>query len=162
MRDRTSNDLCTPGDLLALVRMVSPIALDPCSNPWSQVGALLAFDEDSDGLAQPWAELTAGKGQAYVNPPYGRGHMEKWAGKIAVEAQRGCEITALVKGDFSTGWWDTLRRYAAGICYLEGRPAFEGGESGSGKFASAMFYFGRSRYLFAHVFEHRGDVRLLG
>lgn len=158
MRERTNNDLGTPEWLLRLVRMLGPIDLDPCSNRWSEVGASRTYDIDKgeDGLVLPW-----GPGLTYVNPPYGHGHMLPWARKTIQEAAGGVEIVTLVKGDFSTRWWDELRRGATAICYFKDRISFLGGEHSSGNFPSSLFYFGRQRYLFAHIFEHKGDIRLL-
>lgn len=158
MRERTNNDLNTPEWILDLVRMLGPIELDPCSNPWSKVDAKRSFDIDrgEDGLALPW-----GQGLVFVNPPYGRGHMDKWASKIKEEGMDGTEIVALVKGDFSTEWWKILRECADAICYLNQRVSYDGGKFGSGNFPSSLFYFGRKKHLFAYIFEHKGDVRLL-
>lgn len=162
MRERTNNDLCTPEEVLALVWQLGPIALDPCSNPWSTVGAQFRLDGEQGrcGLLADWHELAEG-GLVFVNPPYGRGHMRAWAAKIADEAARGCEILALVKGDHSTEWWRTLRKHTRAICYWDGRISFEGGSHGSGNFASSLLYFGPRPYLFCHVFQDAGDVRVM-
>lgn len=162
MRERTLNDLCTPEVVLDRVRQMGPIALDPCSNPWSKVGADIALDgtEGRCGLAADWMKLAAG-GLVFCNPPYGRGCMGPWSEKIATEAQKGVEIIALVKGDWSTHWWRRLREHARAICYWHGRIRFEGGQHGSGNFASALFYFGARPTLFATVFAPVGDVRVI-
>jgi len=162
-RIRTNNDLNTPAWLIVRVEQIEPIALDPCSNPWSKVGALRRLQGSGpgdDGLTADWLQDGMG-GLVFVNPPYGRGHMRQWAQKIANEARAGCEIIALVKGDFSTAWWRTLRGEAAAIGYVRERIAFEGGEHGSGNFASALFYFGPRAHLFAHMFADVADVRVL-
>lgn len=163
-RIRTKNDLGTPGAVLELVRRVGPVGIDPCSNEWSKVGARVAFDGltiETNGLLAPWFALLRPGELAFVNPPYGRSHMRKWADKITHEARLGCEVIALVKGDFSTKWWTALRKEAKAVCYVAGRPAFEGGDHKGGKFASALFYFGTRPHLFAHVFGPLGDVRIL-
>lgn len=161
-RERTTNDLCTPPAVLDAVRRMGPIILDPCSNPWSTVGAAVAWDganETVDGLLRWWSD--AGEGIVFCNPPYGRGCMPRWADKVVAEARRGCEIVMLVKGDFSTDWWDALREEAAAIGYWRGRISFLGGAHGSGNFASALIYLGQRPHLFAHAFGDRADVRVL-
>ena len=163
MRERTLDDLCTPRYVLDLVERVGEIGLDPCSNRWSIVPARvkLDIDEGRDGLSTAWKEILADGELVFCNPPYGRGQMPRWAEKIAAEAADGCEIIALVRGDWSTGWWHTLRESADAVCYWRGRVRFLGGAQGSGTFASALFYFGARPHLFAHVFAPVGDVRVI-
>jgi len=162
-RIQTSDDLCTPAVVLEALKPLGPIALDPCSNPWSIVPALHKLDGSSpelDGLGVSWWEL-AGRGLVYVNPSYGRGFMVPWSEKVVREARAGCEIVALVKGDHSTEWWDHLRSGAAAIAYWHGRIGFLGGASGCGRFPSSLVYFGARPHLFAHALEVYADVRVL-
>lgn len=163
MRERTLDDLCTPRYVLDLVERVGEIGLDPCSNRWSIVPARvkLDIDEGRDGLSTAWKEILADGELVFCNPPYGRGQMPRWAEKIAAEAADGCEIIALVRGDWSTGWWHTLRESADAVCYWRGRLRFDGGSRGAGTFPSAVFYFGLYAYTFAAAFHGAGDVRVL-
>jgi len=162
MRERTKNDLGTPAVVLNALRPLGPIRLDPCSNPWSIVDAEVRLDGSPGrcGLAADWHRL-AGPQLVYVNPPYGTGHMPRWAEKIVLEAGRGCEVVALVKGDHSTQWWQALRRPARAIGYWNGRIAFLGGAFGCGEFASSLVYYGRRARLFARALEDHADVRLM-
>ena len=162
-RERTNNDLNTPEEIVELVRMVAPIALDPCSNPWSKVKARRAYDEEEDGFFRDWVEeiREAGGGLAYVNPPYGPGLLLPWAIKITTEARRGAEIISLVPGSHDTQWFNHKLEHANALCNWRGRISFDGGGHGAGKFASTLFYFGPNPYLFAHIFQHKGDVRVL-
>ncbi|HEY0838856.1 MAG TPA: DNA N-6-adenine-methyltransferase [Vulgatibacter sp.] len=167
-RQRTNNDLCTPAVVLDLVRQLGRIALDPCSNPWSEVGAGMTLDGtmlEEDGLLADWGECVkmGGGGLVFVNPPYGRGELPKWADKIASEARvDDLEIVALVPASTDTRWWDVLRREATAIAYWCGRLKFGGGDHGAGTFGSAAFYFGKRRFLFAHLFDPHADVRVIG
>lgn len=162
MRERTNNDLNTPLVVLERVRKVGPIILDPCSNPWSITNALIVRDgyEKGCGLEADWLALSNG-GLVFVNPPYGHGQMKQWAEKIAHEAKRGCEIIAIVKGDFSTQWWGIVREDATAICYWSKRIKFGGGAHSAGTFASAVFYYGDRPLVFETAFSDVGDVRLI-
>ena len=169
MRERTNNDLTTPEWLLRRLWALGAIMLDPCSNPWSEIGACieLSTDRGQDGLTADWGvlilerkmSLDAG-GYAFVNPPYGRGHMGHWMSKIAQEAAKGVEVVALVPTSTDTSWWRTLRASATARVDLEKRIAFGGGNSGTGTFASTLFYCGARPYWFAHHFADLGEVHL--
>lgn len=159
-RNRSNNDLCTPASVLDRVALFADIALDPCSNPWSQVPAAKKIQAPEEcGLAADW--LQEGGGLVFVNPPYGRGHMDAWAAKIASEAVRGTEILALVKGDFSTTWWQVLREKASAIIYWRKRIPFDGGSHSAGTFPSVLFYFGRAAWKLEPAFNSVADVRIL-
>lgn len=146
------NHATTPAWILDLVRKVGPIRLDPCSNPQSIVGAGVAWEggPDDDGLKRPW-----GEGLAYVNPPYGRGHMLTWARRITDQARKGCEVVALTPCDPSTKWFRELRTYASEAVALDERPVF-GGHSDGAKKPHMIWYFGERRDRFRVAFERAG------
>lgn len=164
---RTNNDLTTPVELVAELHRFGTLALDPCSNPWSDVDALVAVSAHRGecGLAADWVALIASVAHphedpfAFVNPPYGRGHLGKWADKCVYEYTRGAEIIVLPPNDISTGWWRTLRGAARARVDFDRRLKFGGGD-GAGKIRSSLFYFGPRPYLFAHVFAHHGQLTL--
>lgn len=161
-RQRTNDDLCTPPLVTEALKPLGPIALDPCSNPWSPVSAKKKLDGSprSCGLTVNWREL-AGRGLVFVNPPYSRGQMPLWSRKATLEAARGCEIVMLVKGDHSTDWWRVLRADARAIAYWNDRISFLGGDHNSGNFASAIFYFGGRAKVFEWALATHADVRVL-
>ena len=165
-RERTPDDFNTPRWLLDEVRKLGQITLDPCSNPWSTVRALVELDGSpgKDGLTADWRELAGPGGLVFVNPPYGRGCMSRWAPTIALNAAAPIETLALVKADHSTAWWDVLRGSADAVVYLADRVRFEGAKKspkGGARWPSALFYFGARRYVFADIFDALGDVRIL-
>ena len=51
---RTGNDRTTPESVLRVVR---PIDLDPCSNPWSITKARVSFSKHNCLTARPWHQL---------------------------------------------------------------------------------------------------------
>lgn len=162
LRERTSDDLCTPKIVLDAVERVGSIGLDPCSNEWSIVPArkALSIDRGEDGLETPWVSLVARGELVFVNPPYSGG-LDRWARKIMFEVARGCEVVALVRGDWSTRWWRQMLARADAVAYWFGRIRFLGGGYSAGTFASALIYYGPRRMAFRRALEPHADVRLM-
>lgn len=169
---RGKNDLGTPAWFLALVCAMGTIILDPCSNPWSLVPALvhLSAHRGEDGLTADWYAIVTAYADELVgaltfsNPPYGLGDdgrplLPFWAAKIVSEAARGLEIIVLVPLAPDTRWFRTLRDACTAKCEVERRIGFVGGAHGTGQIRSCAFYFGPRRFLFCHVFESIGEVK---
>ena len=155
-RERSNNDLCTPAPIIdRVVKWLGPIDLDPCSNEWSLVGAAHTYsiDRGEDGLSLPWF------GRVWENPPYGRGHLIQWAKCAAVWAMSpGIEILSLVPSTTETEAFSIRCSYADARVDLGSRLQFGGGDHGSGKFGSTIFYSGQRPYLFAHAFADCGEI----
>lgn len=68
-------------------------SLDPCSNETSIVPARAAWriERGEDGLARDWF---SDHGPVFCNPPYE--HLQRWAAKMAREAERRVEIIGLI------------------------------------------------------------------
>lgn len=166
-------DWCTPGKYVDAVRRLfgGAIALDPCSNRWSIVGADTEYTlPDHDGLRESWDFPTV-----YVNPPYGadreRGtSIRHWLGRCAAaHEQYGAEVAALVPVATNTGHW---KKYvwsrAAAICFLyDTRLRFleQGQDTGKGApMSCAMVYWHDDIDRFVEVFREFGavvDIRTL-
>lgn len=161
-RDRDDDDLCTPAWLWAVIDSVSPIVLDPCSNPWAQQAPImLERDHKPNGLEADWSALIGGRrGQVYANSPYGRGHLIAWAHKCATEATCGVEITQLTPVAPTTKWWKIARHTCDAMAYLDRRVAFEGGTEKTGLIDSAVFYWGPHAGRFRDTFAPLADVRV--
>lgn len=148
----------TPPEILDRVRAMSPIALDPCSNATSLVGAKLEFrlDQGDDGLALPWYV----RGLVFVNPPYSRGNLLKWAEKIHEQAQGHAEIIALVPAKIETRYWKAHFWHADLICFPSRRIRHyvDGAPRGSGRFPSALCYFGHRPEAFRKAFSEFGVI----
>lgn len=158
---RDNDSLGTPDSVLDLVRSMSVIALDPCSNPWSRVGAIheCSLHDRCDGLIDPWS-LAKDEGCAFVNPPYSD---PMWWARMGVQAARdGMEVFLLLKHDPSTRYSALLREHAQARCDFHKRIEFVGGKHRTGAMASTLWYLGHRRYLFAHTFEGVGEVRVYG
>jgi len=156
---RDNDSLCTPEWVLDLVRRVGRIDLDPCSNEHSTVGARTewALHRGDDGLAGRWAPFAEG-GLIFVNCPYS--HPTPWVMRAIEAASDGAEVLMLLKHDPSTKWSARLRGSMDARCDFHRRISFEGGAHKSGMMASTMVYMGPNPFLFAHVFEGVGEVRV--
>lgn len=157
--ERTKQDHNTPESVLEVVRRLDVIGLDPCSNPWSTVGAdaFVAAHDGGDGLAVPWHIF----GLTFVNPPYARGQIIRWVRKAEQEAAEGAEILMLVPCSPETQWSRTAEDSCDAHGDWEARIAFIGAGGPGAKQPSRLFYWGPRRFLFAHVFEaHLAAVRV--
>lgn len=141
------------------------IALDPCSNQYSIVGAETEFMlPQNDGLREEWNYPTI-----YMNPPYGadreRGTtIKNWLVKCAVTHQKyGSEILALIPVATNTGHWkQSIFGKAKAICFLyDTRLKFleNGNDGGKGApMACAMIYWGKDYDKFYNIFIDYGAV----
>ena len=150
----------TPPGILASVRKVNFIALDPCSNATSLVQADREFrlERGEDGLVNGW-DTPNHNGLVFVNPPYSRGNYFKWCKKIVSEANCGCEIIALVPANIETKAWGYLW-LADAVCFPSKRIRFlvDGKPKGTPKQGSGIVYFGKNQERFGEVFLEHGKV----
>ncbi len=163
----TKKDWGTPQKYVDAVKEVfgGIIHLDPCSNLYSIVGAVVEYMLPThDGLSQFWNFPTI-----YVNPPYGndgkRGtKIIDWLSKCE-EAHRvfQSEVIALIPVATNTGHWKKyIYGKATGICFLyDTRLRFlvDGKDEGKGApMSCAMIYWGKNYPLFFDVFIQYGAV----
>ncbi len=148
----------TPPEILDRVRKIGAVGLDPCCNAGSLVGALQEYrlDRGEDGLVLPW--LT--RGIVFVNCPYSRGNLAKWGAKIKAEALAHAEIVALVPAKVETKAWHSVFWKADLICFPSHRIRHyvNGAPGGSGRFASAVCYFGHQPEAFREAFSDLGII----
>ena len=166
-------DWCTPKKYVDAIRNLfgGAIALDPCSNQWSIVGADTEYVLPAhDGLLESWDFPTV-----YVNPPYGadreRGtSIRHWLARCTdAHEQHGAEVVALVPVATNTGHWKKyVWNRAAAICFLyDTRLRFlvQGQDTGKGApMSCAMVYWHDDIERFTEVFCEFGavvDIRTL-
>ncbi len=162
-----TKDWCTPPDIVDSVRKVfgGDIALDPCSNRYSTVGARVEFMlPERDGLAEDWTPHET----IYVNPPYGsdkkRGtRIIHWFAKISEAAEAGSEVIALVPVATNTRHWkDHVYPVASAVCFLyvpRLRFFIHGTEDPKGApMSCAVIYYGPKVTEFADEFRKYGAV----
>lgn len=162
-----SQHWCTPPKYVDAIRKFfdGTIALDPCSNPHSIVGATLEYSlPEIDGLAASWNHPTV-----FVNPPYGRDcergtTIRDWLRKCArSHSQHGVEVLALVPVATNTRHW---KQYVFGaataVAFLyDTRLRFlvNGKDGGKGApMSCAMVYWGWQYERFEEAFIRFGAV----
>lgn len=158
----------TPRVVLDALEPLGPIALDPCSNGTSIVGARVAWTLADDGLASSWAACiarTKPRGFVYVNPPFNE--LDVWIARCAQEASAGCEVVALVPNRPDTAWMAGALESGATRGDWRGRVRFIGATN-SAPFPIALLYWGPRVELFraalrarvsAFAVDHRADPR---
>jgi len=159
-----SHHWCTPPKYVEVVtNFLGEIALDPCSNEYSTVEAIVEYRlPKQDGLSESWNFPSI-----YVNPPYGidknRGtSIQNWIQKCSdANEEFGSEVLALIPVAVNTRHW---KRYifpkATGICFLaDTRLKFVNGVNDKGApMACAMIYWGSDFEKFYEYFSEYGAV----
>lgn len=162
-----SQTWCTPPNYVDAVREMlgGTIALDPCSNAYSIVGAGVEYSlPKTDGLREHWNYATI-----YVNPPYGadreRGtSIRDWLRRCAqAHREHGSEVLALVPVATNTKHWkDNVWGVADAVAFLyDTRLKFlvDGQDGGKGApMSCAMVYWGTRVPAFFEIFNRFGAV----
>lgn len=163
----TNQNWCTPRVYVEAARdaLGGRIALDPCSNPMSLVGAEVAYElPRQDGLTSSWDFESI-----FVNPPYGsdkeRGTTIKhWLARcLDANREYGAQVIALVPVATNTSHWkEFVWGQATAICFLyDTRLKFivDGDERGKGApMSCCMVYWGQDFARFDEVFSQFGAV----
>jgi hypothetical protein len=140
---KTGDHWTTPIEVIdAIVKFNGgPIALDPCSNPNSIVGALTEWygpPHGKDGLVLPW---TVG-GLVYWNPPYS--DKPSWARRATEQfIYAKVESIGLIPADTDTDWFFRYCWTAPRRSFWKGRLKFGGDTSYGARFPSVLVYHGR-------------------
>lgn len=132
MRDRNKNDHCTPVWILDALRdAYRPIGLDPCWNQWAKTEPQWRMDgsEKGCGLTDSW-DVTLNGGFIFMNPPFARGVIDRWAERWAMYARRGFPLVALTQLETRTAWSKTICDAAQYRIDINGYVRFDGAKSG--------------------------------
>lgn len=169
-----TEDWCTPPEILEAVRDVfeGRIDFDPCSNPYSVVGAQrrvmlpkwadseAARGEDvviGDGLEVPWA------GYVFFNPPYSHVLLGRFMARAARTALGGAgHGIGLVPSKTDIGAWHESVPASAAVCFLKGRVKHllpDGTQADPATFSQSLVLWTPSREL-THRFALRLDGKL--
>ena len=95
------------------------------------------YSPKHDSLKMPWHMAK----KCWMNPPYGRGQVEKWVEKAYKESLEGCLICALLPVSTSSRWWQQYVNGADFIQFLPKRIKFKGA-TGSPSFDNAIVIWG--------------------
>lgn len=150
----------TPPIYLAAARKVlGSIDIDPASCDIAQgnVEAEKFFTIDDDGLSHEW------HGNVWLNPPYSKGMVDKFADKMLQEfhAARVEAAIVLVNNSTDTAWFALLASAASAICFPKGRIKFldaTNQPANSPLQGQAFLYFGDRDAKFVEVFAQFGSV----
>jgi len=153
------NEWYTPPEFIEAARLVmGSIDLDPASSEVANrtVGAERIYTAADDGLALGWA------GRVWMNPPYEKGLIDRFAEKLCDEVKAGVvsEAVVLVNNATDTRWFSTLCEVATMLCFPTGRIRFykPDGERGAPLQGQAVLYIGSQRKAFASTFKRFGIV----
>jgi phage N-6-adenine-methyltransferase len=153
-------DWMTPVEIIKAVRKVlgGRIDLDPASSEQAQkrIRARTFYTAKDNGLTKSW------HGTAFLNPPYSRGHIDRFVRKLVHEYKVGNTTAAilLVNSTTSARWYHAALDACAAICLPRGNLEFErlNGDKGKNPVASTLFYFGDEVAAFREVFGRFGAV----
>ena len=158
-----SDERYTPQEVLDVVREFAPIGLDPCTIASNPTRARACFTREDDGLTRAWAPMFSPLECVFVNPPYSRGLLDFWAGKVLLEcgAAPGLDIIMLTPCDLGTRWATKLCGAASMYAGWRRRISFirpDGSYETGAKQASLFWYFGERASRFARVFRSHANV----
>lgn len=115
------NEWYTPPEYIEAARdVMGGIDLDPasCETAQSNVKAKRFYTADDDGLSKKWT------GNVWLNPPYAKDLIGKFAAKIVAESSRFTQAIVLVNNATDTAWFHDLASVSSAICFLRGRVKF--------------------------------------
>jgi phage N-6-adenine-methyltransferase len=148
-------DWQTPESILALVRQLGPIGLDPATDEENVVKATRILTPDEDALAPETAWHVEPGEVCYLNPPFDG--VAAWVERWTVEAANHprSHFVMLTPARTDTRWWAALAVLSDAVCFTRGRLRFRGAPA-SAPFPTALTYRGPSRADFERVFSTIG------
>jgi len=153
------NEWYTPPEFIEAARLVmGSIDLDPASSEVANrtVGAERIYTAADDGLKLVW------EGRVWMNPPYEKGLIDRFAEKLRAEVAAGNvkEAVVLVNNATDTRWFATLCEVGSMLCFPTGRVRFykPDGERGAPLQGQAVIYIGSQREAFVSAFQRFGMV----
>lgn len=113
-----NNEWYTPPYIIEAARAtMGSIDLDPasCEVANRTTKADRYFTKEQNGLEQKWT------GNVWLNPPYQRGLMDKFADKVIKEYQHYKQAIVLVNNCTETKWAQKLLEHCDAVCFPKGR-----------------------------------------
>jgi hypothetical protein len=159
MPNANGNEWYTPDRYIALVRAaLGTIDCDPASNDIAQqtVRAIRYYTAADDGLSKEWT------GNVFMNPPFQRELIIRFANKLLAELTAGHCTAAIVLLDSQTSaaWFQRLLTAVDAVCYPDHRVRClaNGKDPGRPRISQTFLYFGPEPARFAVVFSAIGHV----
>lgn len=152
------NEWYTPSAYIEAARSaMGSIDLDPASCDVAQetVKAAEFFTITDDGLSREWF------GNVWLNPPYSKDLIGKFATKVVEESARFDQAIVLVNNATETAWFQSIARACNAICLFSGRIKFNdrtGNPSNTPVQGQVAIYFGENVDAFESAFCSLGLV----
>lgn len=152
------NEWYTPAAIIESARKVmGGIDLDPASTEVANevVKATTFYTAADDGLTQGW------RGKVWLNPPYARPLIDRFAEKLAEEyANENIEqAVVLVNNATDTSWFGQMAHVASAVCFTSKRVRFWHPERESAPLqGQAILYFGPDVQSFVDEFKAHGHT----
>ena len=164
--ERDSNSWYTPMQYINMVRKVmETIDLDPFSSELANthIKANRIFTETNSALGKKEWKDGIGQINVWMNPPYGKGLIQKAVEEFLKHWCNGeiRQAILLVNNATETKWMQSLYAEADAICHVNGRIAFVSpdGKAVSGNTRGQLFlYFGTRIGRFNKIFKTIGKV----
>lgn len=107
----------TPDNIFEHWHNIFDFDLDVCALP-ENAKCFNYITPEQDALVKPWAQKN------WMNPPYGRGEIDKFVKKAYEESLLGKTIVALIPVSTDTKWWNKYVTKADHIFYYPHRINF--------------------------------------
>jgi phage N-6-adenine-methyltransferase len=152
------NEWYTPCEYIEAARSaMGSIDLDPASCDVAQktVKAAEFFTIADDGLSREWF------GNVWLNPPYSKDLIGKFAGKVVEESERFEQAIVLVNNATETAWFQQMACGANAMCLFSGRIKFNdktGKPANTPVQGQVAIYFGENVEQFQSAFCGLGLV----
>lgn len=152
------NEWYTPPEYIEAAReAMGGIDLDPasCETAQANVQAKRFFTADDDGLSKIWT------GNVWLNPPYSKDLIGRFAAKVVEESSRFRQAVVLVNNATDTAWFHDMSGVCSAICFFRGRIRFldkTGKPANTPVQGQAAIYIGEGVDAFVRSFSRFGLV----
>lgn len=129
----------TPGELFTLLDKEFHFTHDVCATEYN-TKCKQFWSEYDDALKQEWV------GVCWMNPPYGRGVIDKWLQKASESPK--ATVVALIPSRTGPPWWHRyVMEKADEIRFIRGKLKFKGAKSVAGFCSAIVIYKQREKIL---------------
>jgi len=154
-----NNEWYTPQNIIDAARKtMGSIDLDPASSECANrtVQAATIYTKEDDGLIQPWF------GNIWLNPPYARNLIGKFASAIKDKRVEYDQAIILVNNSTDTVWFHNIIGITSAICLVKKRIRFhkEDGRLGKPLQGQVILYIGSHTLKFIENFSQFGACRV--